>query len=232
MARYRNLDEQYWFLGSGLDTDECSAMGDEFIELMGPDNPDLQHVRWWEYWTVLRNLSLTKHDRVLDVGSWASYAPLLWLSRYAGTVTLNDAAQFTRGADTKEFKDWWTKLQPLGFGNFILLIRNIKNVALEADRFDVITTFSTLEHIDLSMDPDADTAASINMYRMLKPGGCMIGTIDFGIPEEGESLVRLYDQELFHTRIVEPAGWKYVDKPGPCRVESGVRSAMLYMLTK
>ena len=116
--------------------------------------------------------------------------------------------------------------------NIGLLTRNVSELNLDEDRFDVITSFSTIEHIDLRSDPDADTKASLNMFRMLKPGGLMCGTIDFGRPEEGEPLVRMYDVDLFHSKIVEPAGWRYVSRPYPVDAAKDVRSAMVYLLTK
>lgn len=74
--------------------------------------------------------------------------------------------------------------------------------------FDTVYTISALEHF-----ADEDELACVReIYRVLKPGGVLVGTVDYNEatekPQGADRLTRAYTHEAFHRRVVEPSGLK------------------------
>lgn len=234
MAQLQRLDAIHWYLNWGMGSEEQVKFTEETERLVSVDyNDRLAFSRPWEYWTVLRHLKLDEKDTVLDAGALRTYIPGVWMAQRARRVDLIDNGQFISFTDPNAYSfDEWAKEIKKYPGDIRTYKFDMRCTPFPCCYYDVIVTFSTLEHIGTEED-DEDTKASKELRRILKPGGIMIGTVDFGRPEDAVGINRLYDNDSFHERIVEPLGWEYIARaPTIQEIKPGTRSAMLYILTK
>lgn len=103
-----------------------------------------------------------------------------------------------------DIRDYDTKGLPIKF-----VKEDIRNPVFEADFFDIVLAVSTIEHVGLDwysntwMHEDGDVAAMRQIFRILKPGGIAIVTVDAGM--KGEPWFRVYNMETIK-KLTE--GWK------------------------
>ncbi len=172
------------------------------------------HTNWskiWEYpwtWQYLSGLTFP-HLRILDIGS--EICPMPWFFTSLGahvSMIETEKAHATKWRELKEkngFDIRWDIVSgPL--------------LPLPDDTFDVVTSYSVLEHI-----PDKDTALN-EAIRVLKPGGLLCLTFDIceqslgmTFPEwNGTALdMETFDRLVWHREELRPvdpeATWNVVD---------------------
>jgi len=99
-------------------------------------------------------------------------------------------------------------------------ISNLKSVVADATKlpfgdnsFDIVTAISTIEHI-LPID-DGDTRAMKEIGKVLKPSSMAIITVPYKSkfseewryhPVHGKYLMRSYDEDSVHSRLIKPSG--------------------------
>jgi len=168
----------------------------------------------WEYPSVWRQgLSETRWQgcRVLDLGSEQSPFPW-WLATQGAAVTLVE-----RSAN---WVDQWTAVRDaLGRPSVDWRIVDSSRLPFDDDTFDVVTSFSVIEHQD-----DKALAAS-EVARVLKPGGLFGISFDICEPElgmtfpewNGRALTRREFERLFWNntrfRTDDAIDWNMEDVP-------------------
>jgi len=230
MAKLRNLKQPYWYLGNGQLTPEFGRFQVEFMNLTHvPYHNRHFYFRGWEYWTVLRHLDLDENDKVLEIGCARHYTPV-WLAQTAGEVVCIDNGRWEEITDCIEHytvEQWYSEIVKYRTPGVISVMRrDVQSMPFPDNYFDAIVTFSVLEHVA------DDKLASEEMYRVLKPGGLCVGTVDFGNPSDAVYENYMYSNQTFHEHIVQPAGWEYVARPEPATLPAGHRGSMLYLLRK
>jgi len=225
------MKDVQWYMGWGKMRPELGRFSMAFMSLVHvPHQNRWPYFRGWEYWTVLRHLDLCETDRVLDAGSMRSYTPV-WLAQRAGQVVCVDSGvweEVSRTPGQLTFEEWSQELQLHGGRPIEVHKMDICNLELpiHSYEFDLITCWSVFEHIE------DDARASRELHRVTKVGGVLSGTVDWGCPQESRPNSRLYSNETFNERVVEPAGWEYIVSPPPVQPVEGRRSAMVFFLRK
>jgi polysaccharide pyruvyl transferase WcaK-like protein/2-polyprenyl-3-methyl-5-hydroxy-6-metoxy-1,4-benzoquinol methylase len=126
------------------------------------------HTNWskiWEYpwtWNFLGGLNFQKL-RILDLGSELS--PMPWFFASLG-------AQITMVETDATYIPKWQELKEKHGYDVLWDIVSGPQLPLPVDAFDIVTSYSVLEHI-----PDKDTAIG-EAIRVLKPGGTLCLTFD------------------------------------------------------
>lgn len=229
MMKLRKLDDVMWYLSYGHRRPELGRFSMEFMSLVHvPYDNRWTYFRGWEYWAVLRHIDLCETDVVLDAGSLRAFTPV-WLARDARRVVCIDNRLWERISTSPgqyTFEEWTEELLKFGMGNIETHVMDMCGLLLRSLQFDLILSWSTLEHIE------EDWKASKEMHRVLKTSGVFAGTVDWGRSEESKPNSRLYDNETFRERIVEPAGWEYIVEPPPKQPVQGHHSAMVFFLRK
>lgn len=170
--------------------------------------------RMWEWARVLMLIKTTfgyPFDRkdpieVLDIGTaYSLIGPAL---AYLGCNVLEtdiDANAYL--AERMKVKEFLNRFEPGGSFNWTQMGFG-RIVELGKDRFDVVMSISTIEHVESSLE----VGAWKEMYDALKPGGLLIVTMDcFEVAKKGYIYddVRWtnYDMALVKTRVDELKGY-------------------------
>jgi len=226
MAKFIPSDKSIYFLAEWQHLQELTDFTEELAACVPPEGEKTK--RPWECWATLRKLKFELTDVVLDVGAQPSFIDA-WIAKKVHSVLAVDNKQFEymHRMERLTFEEWSALL--------IAKAPNIKtrpmdgtDLGLPDNSFDVVISFSVLEH----MIPGQDSQASAEAYRVLKPGGFFAGTVDFGVPEEGVRYCERYSKDTFRERIVNAAPWKWVAEAPDTIPTPGVRSAMVFVLEK
>jgi polysaccharide pyruvyl transferase WcaK-like protein/SAM-dependent methyltransferase len=172
------------------------------------------HTQWskvWEYpwtWTHLANLNFRK-IRILDIGSEISPMPWFFASLGAQvTMVETEAAYISKWRDLKEKQGFDVRWD----------IVSGSQLPFPVDTFDLVTSYSVLEHI-----PDKDTAIEETL-RVLKPGGVFCLTFDICEHSQGMTFpewngaaldMKSFDQLIWQSHKLQPldpeAQWNIED---------------------
>ena len=173
------------------------------------------HTDWskvWEYpwiWQYLSSLHF-QNLKILDIGSEIS--PMPWFLASLGAevwMTETDSRHVPKWQELKEAHDFAIRWD---------LISNLQGLPMTDDTFDVVTSFSVIEHVD-----DKQSALD-EALRVLKPGGLFCLTFDIceaslgmTFPEwNGKALdLVTFDQLIWNRADLEPldprADWNIED---------------------
>lgn len=164
--------------------------------------------REWDYSMAMYNVGCDPDDIVLDVGCGCSYF-IFYIAKYVKKVYGIDNATFecyAKWLPTLEHFDDYKN------GKVEIIESNASVLPFDDNYFDKIFTFSTLEHF---IDDD-DTKCVKECFRVLKPGGIFLGTVDYNPlkewPDETSSFCRVYTRETFYARLLEPTGFEMCGK--------------------
>ncbi len=129
--------------------------------------------RQFEWPWVLHHAELQSWHEVLDVGSGWSVLKYALAKRCHSVIALdNDEPSIQK---TKE------SIRRMGFDNIAQLESDVRDMPFSDGRFDRVVCVSVLEHI-----PNRHEAAVKEMMRVLKPGGCLLLTMDIRIKGENK----------------------------------------------
>jgi len=148
-----------------------------------------------EYSFVLNKLLPRQPCRVLDVGCTYRF-------NYVAP-TLASMGWEVHGIDVRQFR--------FKHRSFHFVMGDIRHTEFPDSFFDSIYCVSTIEHVGIrnaayeitEQDPDGDRKAMNEMQRILKPGGSLLLTTEFGKPASTR-LLRVYDSPLVRRLF---SGW-------------------------
>lgn len=130
-------------------------------------------------------LNLPKGLKVLEIGAGLS----LVFDKLLGSIFDYHMID-TPGFYVQE--DFQTKMNERNHTTFLSGLIGKDSSFINNDSFDVVFSVSALEHVPT----DEIRAVCTEMYRILKPGGVMVHTIDIFCEERTESVGMKYYQEL------------------------------------
>ncbi len=200
--------------------------------------PDKVHVgRVYDCALTLASLSFKGLD-VAELGARASFlAP--YLTRDAASVHVSD--EFGRSHWELGKLPYWTRLwKRAAFHPERLTagIVDMRATGFESESFDVVISFSAIEHI--VKPEDGDTMAAREMGRICRPGGYVIISTDIS-DQFRKYHGYMYDEEALWERLIRPTGcemygeadlaWEGSDK-GLHRDGGFESSACLFVLRK
>ena len=173
------------------------------IEMVAEKNDfECNHLKWFEYTSVMSHAIDFEFGEILDVGSAKSVFPY-YLALRGNNVTTLDLVDEKFRKDMEDLYD--VKALTLDIRKFVPGLKN---------NFDLITCLSVIEHID------EDTKAILNLAEYLRPGGVIVVSSDFypkyieypdanrkivkDRPEGSHTDSRVYTPEAFMERIIKP----------------------------
>lgn len=119
--------------------------------------------------------------RILDAGCGVSAIPFLWAS-YGAEVTAVDFDQ-----ENIHLMEQMNQQEYYGEGKKITLgCYDITDLPYEDEYFDIVTSISVIEHLDYPFT----FHAFAELYRVLKPGGVFVCTVDCIPGDEGKKEMR------------------------------------------
>lgn len=177
----------------------------EYTAMVKEEDKPYMSVRGWDYDAEAFHADLKNTDIVLDIGGACSYF-FIYLSRFVKESWCIDPIF--------SYAERWAVpwLQSLKHypeytnGRARLAIQNAKKLPFPDNYFDKILTTSAMEHFE-EID---DVRCANEIYRVLKPSGLFIGTVDFNwykeyMPEKhGEA--RFYTYQSLWDRVITPSG--------------------------
>jgi len=187
--------------------DECDQITRDYFAFVHKEHLPICSVRGWDYATAILNADLRSDKVVLDVGCACSYF-FLYIARL---VAVSYGIDIIDGYAAQWAVPWEKSI--LEYDEFLsgrtkFTKQNAASLPYPDDFFDVVFTFSALEHFEGS----DDSSCAREISRALKPNGVFLGTVDFNSytekPQgEGPGVVcRAYTSEAFYRRIVVPSG--------------------------
>lgn len=174
---------------------ELGAFEREYLSLLDPAWHGVTHeFRDVEYALAWQNVVLDPDDIVLDVGGACSYFAH-FVSGFVKEVHLVDNLTFECG------KPWLESMGKLN-STVRFVIQDASVLPFPDETFDVVYSFSVLEHFD----ENDDIKCVQEIYRVLKKGGIFAGTVDYNAiaerPQGEASLCKAYTLRTFFQRIV------------------------------
>jgi SAM-dependent methyltransferase len=158
-------------------------------------------LRTWDYSMALFNAPLASSDTILDVGCGESHF-VVYCGNHVEKAWGIDNASFSN------YWDWFETLKEFRVYNqhkVVIIKDDARELPFRDNYLDKIFTFSALEHFD----GDADSRFVQEAYRCIKPGGLLVGTVDFNVetemPMPDHPSCRTYTEESFRRRILDVA---------------------------
>lgn len=180
-----------------LNYDPLLSIKKDFIKKVG----NVKDFRLWEYCVCIYNSRVSKifNNHILDIGSGGSILPI-YLSLLGNYVTVCDLPSSGKYKKTIEYiRQYKEKFKTI---NIDWDYEDARNLSYFDNKFDIIFCVSVLEHIP----NDEDIKAFKEIYRILKPGGIFVGTVDF--KRKGELAATdkdigqgFYDKDILMDRI-------------------------------
>jgi len=165
--------------------------------------PGRIHVgRFYDCAITLASLDFAGKD-VLELGARASFLSP-YLTRVASSVHATDL--FGKSHEGLGDLGHWTDLwKGAAFRPERLTCQAVDMLRppYPPESFDVVISFSTIEH--LTMPPDGDVLAAINMARLCRPGGHVVISTDMAKTFRMASGY-YYDEEAVWERLIRPTG--------------------------
>ncbi len=142
-----------------------------------------------------------KDKVVCELGARLSVFPS-YLTRYAKVVHASDG--FIGFQDTGDRETWYAIWRQFASApeRLVCEVQDMRDLGYLDNFFDVVTSFSTIEHIH----PDGDIAAAREMGRVCKPGGVVVIGTDMAAEYRTRTPSSKYDELAIFERIVEPSG--------------------------
>lgn len=182
-----------------------------FLRKMGWEyfREGINYFRQLEYPLVLKELTFSSGDRVLDIGAGKSFLPLylLWQGL---EVWLVDRGDFY--PDFKSFYlQMWEKIFPEKAEIFKIIEGDFLQIDFPINYFDRIYAISSLEH----MREQDDIKAVVKINQLLKSNGLFVCSLPFSqsgtkereLREDGFSYFqRDYELDCIFNRIIKPSG--------------------------
>lgn len=176
-----------------------------FLEPKVPGHAEKFGVRYWEYAVILSVIKFGAGDIVIDIGGGFCFF-MLYLS-----TKIRRGYVVDRG--TWRNYDMWLDamhgLEDVQSGKIEIFTQDAKHLPFEANSIDVAITISALEH----NAPPNDSDAVREVWRVLKPGGLFLGTVDFNPKTERPiawSDDYTYTWQSFNSRILEAAPFELI----------------------
>jgi SAM-dependent methyltransferase len=171
-----------------------------FLEPRVPDHAKRFGVRYWEYNVILTLLYFRRSDRVVDAGGGFCFFMPYLSHRVAQTYVVD------RG--TWRNYDLWVRamqdLEEVKSGRTEILKTSAASMPFADESLDVAITLSALEH----NAPPEDSNVVREIWRVLRPGGIFLGTVDFN-PQTERPIAwsddYTYTWESFSNRILGAA---------------------------
>lgn len=126
--------------------------------------------RMWEYLSIYNHVikTLPAEAKILDCGGAGSYFPF-WLGEQGRQITVIDIQRFhTMLSDVVA--------TVRGLSHLTFSVQDMTDIAAEDETYDCVYSVSVLEHLPISRRH----RAMAEIYRVLKPGGVLALTFDFG----------------------------------------------------
>lgn len=182
----------------------------EYRKFSSEDDP-IFFKRGWERNMIIHFANLQNTDVICDIGGGRSFfTPFIskWIRRgYIVDIGVSD--------EFGGFETWYKtyhKLDKFIDGTIVVLRDNAMKLPLKDGYIDKAVTISVLEHVDfVTGDDNADSDIVKEIYRVLKPGGLFLGTVDFCPTTErpwGEGGGRVYTYDSFEKRILAATNFK------------------------
>jgi len=162
----------------------------------------LWSIRYWEYPWTITNSRLTKRMKILDVGSGWSLFPM-YLAKHGHHVDATD----TNKEQMTKISPFLARIQKVEIN---YRVQNVTQLDYAGDTFDRVFCISTLEHIEEEIvngqhvnyhSRNLDIIAISEMLRVLRPGGLLVITVDYG---ENPSDKRSYRLRDIYKRLLYP----------------------------
>lgn len=171
--------------------------------------------RGWDFEMIMKHGEFDENDVVLDTGAMHSYFSI-YLAQFVKTViTTDDLSWAERDYFSKsglpEPKEWMRIVSEKTNGRVLGEVADVRALPYATENFDKVLSISTIEHID------DDAKAMYEMMRVLKPGGLLLMTTEYGKPkpysEIDGSYYRIYDKQSLSDLIGEHKPEKIVFAP-------------------
>jgi len=170
--------------------------------VLDADKPSMSW-RTWDYGAILHYGNFQKEDIVVDIGGGASYF-FIYLTKFVKECWCVDPlcpAWNINEALLRSLEHY----QAYTEGRARIHVQNAKKLPFSNESIDKIITCSAMEHFE----NEDDIRCAEEIYRVLKPGGLFLGTVDHSLfsehfPERyGEA--RFYTYQSFMDRIFTPS---------------------------
>lgn len=173
----------------------------EHREFAGYKNTEFFTYRPWEYQKAIQISKLSERDIILDAGGGMSYFAA-YVCRFVKKAYIVDNGSFAY------YDRWYKTLFSFAdylSGKLIVIREDAQSLPFRDGYFDKVFTFSVLEHFV----EGEDTRACEEIYRVLKPGGMFLGTVDFNPNSKSLGDVdRTYDYDTFRHFILAEVGFR------------------------
>lgn len=180
-----------------------------FVEPRVPHHAKRFGVRYWEYKVVLTLANFMPWDVVVDVGGGHCFF-MVYLSQFVKQTYVVDAGTF---AGYDEWLEAMSQLEEVQSGKTGVIRSDAADTPLPDGCCDVAVSISAIEHFSsgANHEPDKDGAAVREIWRILKPGGMFVGTVDFN-PQTEHPIVGSHDYTYtwrsFNERILDAAPFR------------------------
>ena len=170
--------------------------------VLDADKPSMSW-RTWDYGAIIHYANFQKDDIVVDIGGGASYF-FIYLTKFVKECWCVDPllpAWNENGPLLKSLEHYQAYIE----GRARIHIQNARKLPFPDNSIDKIITTSAMEHFE----NEDDIRCAEEIYRVLKPGGLFLGTVDHSLfgeyfPEKyGEA--RFYTYQSFMDRIYTPS---------------------------
>ncbi len=223
-----------WQRNTEISKEAIDDFRDKYKAYVGDRWEKIISGRDWEYVVVLNHLTpFMPNEVIVDIGG-ACCDLWFFLSPDVKRIYVVDDCS----SSAQWFEQWYHGLlekRDFRLGKIVIRRQNARLLPFSNNSIDKVVSISALEHF---ADGD-DTKCAKETYRILKPGGIFIGTVDFNHLNEHPitpgGMERAYTVESFMRRIVEPSGFEcdMPDMSGFANVsDKNYIAAMFFKLVK
>lgn len=154
----------------------------------------IQAPRVWDWDKIMSNGDFKRTDKVLETGAMFGLICKV-CSPFVESIVVTDSYGWSKRGFTQGEEDvvgiWEKDVKSLP--NAILQQADMQSLPYYNDSFDKVISVSAIEHVD------DDRKAMEEMMRVLKPGGLLLLTTEYGLPNKvvdiDGSFYRVYDDK-------------------------------------